>query len=118
MRSVVRFLPLVGLLLLGCASMDTPYDAPRVGVDGVAAVLSVERTPVELDYARDRHGEIVVYRVRRTDGRECDLVWAHVERGWGDVDVWFALQHQLVPQPLSPDNHVTIPVCLRVEAIP
>lgn len=113
MFSAVRFLPLLGLLLLGCASLDTPYDAPRVGEDGIEAVFALDR----YRDAGDGVQEIVVYHVLRDDGLECDVVFAKME-AWPDR--WLALQHQRASAVgvFATGIHFTIPICLRVEAIP
>ncbi len=118
-RRIVRWLLApIGLLLVGCASMETPYDAPQVGRDDIEAVLSIERYD-DLGEGSRIVEEIVVYRVRRTDGLECDVVFAKEQRS-GGPDNWFALQRQR-PRVFGGGSalyHIIIPICLRVEAIP
>ena len=101
------------LLTIACASTNTPYDAPRVGVGGVAAVTGIDRYPIT---GEDSVKEVVIYHVRLKDGRECDQIWLKA----GDLpDQWFSLTHQryVTLGILTARYHVSAPyaLCLKAE---
>lgn len=81
-----------GLLLMGCASLNTPYDAPVVGEDGVAQVVGVERW--EYPEARSTEiNEVLVFHAVMDDGRSCDFAYMKFHKKWAP-DHWFAIHRQ------------------------
>lgn len=106
----MRLLLLTAAVLLGaaCASQELPYDAPQVGVDGVAQVLGVER----YGGYRDDGGhevELVIWRTVREDGRECDEVAYKITRG-GDADLWRMLT-------LSRSHTIPDAICFHADVL-
>ena len=113
----MRLLLLTAAVLLGaaCASQELPYDAPQVGVDGVAQVLGVERYE-GYEVPGDATIEVMIWRTVRDDGRECDEISYKFKRG--GPDKWFSLRHQRISAfGIFALFHVSLPdaICLHAD---
>ncbi len=111
---------LAAVVLLGtaCASQDLPYDAPQAGADGVAQVLGVERYE-GYEGARNGDLEVVIWRIVRDDGRECDEIAYQWQQG-GGPDQWLSLRHQRQSIfGIFASNHVSLPdaICLHADVL-
>ncbi len=110
----MRLLLLTAAVLLGaaCASQELPYDAPQVGVDGVAQVLGVER------YELGDDTEVLIWRTVRDDGQECDEI-AFKVREDAQPDRWFNIRHQRPAGGglLAQVRHLSLPdaICLHAD---
>ena len=115
----MRLLLLTLAVLLGaaCASQELPYDAPQVGVDGVAQVFGVERYEGFED-SKGRVIEVVIWRTVREDGRECDEISFKAILP-AEPDAWFSLRHQLENEvaSLPSTTHFSLPdaICLHAD---
>ena len=114
----MRLLLLTAAVLLGaaCASQELPYDAPQVGVNGVAQVLGVERYGSYETTGWDV--EVVIWRTIREDGRECDEIAFKVVLDLG-LDIWLSTHHQRhsVLGMFSGPRHYSLPdaICLHAD---
>lgn len=107
----------LALFAVGCASQSVPYDAPRVGVGGVEAVLGAHvHTNVRREKTDDYNAQdIIIYRVRLEDGRECDQVFVKTKVG-SAPDTWHNLTHYKISW-LGIRYHESAPyeLCLQAE---
>ncbi len=118
MTRTIALLAAVVLLGTACASQELPYDAPQAGVGGVAQVLGVERYE-GYEGTRNSDLEVVIWRIVRDDGRECDEI-AYQWRKKGGPDQWLSLRRQRISAVgIFAAFHITLPtaICLHADVL-